>query len=575
VRNDAASATENISDITQSYSLLELKQGQIKHQTYHHHNTTLTMPYKPTKQSKKPRDYDAESGKNRTKGKKKTPLPPPPESESEPEASDTEPEVESDYEIEIKDTHRQKSTKARPRKVKAQQDTENATHGDEDEGPSATIAPADDFLVAIAYRQGTSALQHETRSFYVPDCYALFSAAFYMCELLTANSLVHEVDPSFMSLTLYLYVAHLFYFQILRVRDVVGELTREERRCLRHYENIGPAESWPIPTPLIAIIRSLGLVQPPSKYYGKIIPKLPTFAGFTAGHSLANIHAVTSIARVPVIPAMQQFLHNFGSGAADIHDGTLYPLANPQLTPGAAGPPVVPPNTFLGLTDSRRNSHIQTLFFSSGWNRPTETSEPLLNYPYAQKRALIARMRVPTIGETATITGLESFLGFRDGQSKAWMKKLLSSGSTACRFFPGSSNLSAIATTVQEEIPTIINWTTAVARTSRDHEWFRGRNLWTYSFNGKVNTEQSGYLYKVAASASPNANFSANILPIADVPAVTHSAERDGPYFDNPAGAVSVPLTLIESHAQPDPIRNMLTLMDENLYDNLGGRARR
>nr|QDW65151.1 coat protein [Hypomyces chrysospermus partitivirus 1] len=529
------------------------------------------MPRNSTSASKasKPRDYDAESGKNRTKsGKKAKRPPPPPESSSESELSATESEVESAYEIEIRDVHRQKSAPARRRKVQAQQDTENVKPGQEaPERETTQVASATNFLVALAYRQGTSAVQFDTRSFYVPDCRSLFSAAYYICDLLTMNSLVHEFDPAFMSITFYLYTAHLFYHQILRVRDFAGELNREERRCLRHYQSVGPAESWPVPTPFIGILQSFGMIQPPSKLYGKIVPKLPTLTNFTAAQSLAGIQNVPSILRIPIVPAMQQLLHNFGSCSADWHNDILYPTGDPVLSSGAQG------NTFLGLDDSTIVGPIQNLFFNSGWNLPTETSEELVSISYGLKRSLIARMNIPNIGNTATITGLESFLGFRDGTSVSWMKNLLKSSSTVSRFFPGSTNLSTIGTTTQEEFATIVDWTTPTQRVAHANIWYRGRSQWTYSMNGKVNTEQSGMMYKIAAAASPNPDFSSLLFP-ANTGAAQRSADRTGPYFANAAQSVSVPLTLVEISGQIDPIRNMLTLMDEQLYDNLGGRAR-
>nr|QLC36771.1 capsid protein [Sarcosphaera coronaria partitivirus] len=520
----------------------------------------------------KARNYDDESGMQRTQ-KKKARAPPPPESSSEDEVSASDSEVEEEYDIHVKDVHRAKAPAARPRKTRAQTDTQNKTPGEEPEEPVTTVAPAFNFLVALAYRQGTSAVQFDARSFWIPDCYALFSAAFFICDLLTPNSLVHEIDPAFMSITFYLYVGHLFYYQVLRVRDNAGELTREERRCLRHYENVGPAESWPVPTPMIGILSSLAMVHPPSKYYGKVIPKLPALTGFTAAESLVGIHGIAGITRIPIIPAMQQFVHYFGTDIANFTDGILYPLADPTLTAGAAGPPPVLPNVFLGLSNSTANGHIQRLFFNSGWNLPTEVEETSLNYPHALKRALIHRMNVPTIGNTATISGLESFLGFRDGQSNAWMKNLLRSSSTVCRFFPDSTNLSAIPLITQEEIITTTTWSAPAQRAGVDDKWYRGRSNWTYSMNGKVNTESSGSLYKVAASASPNASFTTSIFPV-NFNAANHSAELTGPYFANPAGAVSIPLTLAEIVAQPDPVRNMLTFIDEQLYDNLGGRSR-
>jgi hypothetical protein len=528
------------------------------------------MPNYATSRSNKARDLDKESGMNRTHGKKprRQAAPPPPESDSESELSASEPEVESDYEIKVKDVHRQKTVPARQRKVKAQQDTKNAKPGSEAEEADTTVAPAFNFLVALAYRQGSSAVQFDARSFYVPDCFALFSAAYYICELLVSNSLVHELDPSFMSITFYLYTGHLFYYHILRIRDAAGELNREQRRCLKHYETVGPAESWPVPTPFIGILSSFGSVQPPSKYYGKIVPSLPSFTGFTANQSLTGLDNVTSFLRTPCIPAMQQFLRNFGSNTSGFDNGLLYPTGDPTLAAGAQG------NVFLGLSSSAANGNAQYLFFNHGWNLPTEASEELLNFPYAQKRALVSRFNIPDIGNTASITGLETYLGFRDDISKSWMKSLLRSASTVTRFFPDSVNLSVIGTTTQEEMVCPVTWTRSAQQVATADRWYHGRNTWTYSIDGTVNTEQSGFLYKAAAASSPHAIFTASIHP-AGFNAGPRSPSIDGPYFVNPAQSVSKPLTLVEIVGQPDPLRNMLTFMDEQLYDNLGGRARR
>jgi hypothetical protein len=279
--------------------------------------------------------------------------------------------------------------------------------------------------------------------------------------------------------------------------------------------------------------------------------------------------------RTPLIPAMQQFLRNFGNNTARWINGVLHPVGDATLTPGAAGPPAVPANRFVGLEDSTAAAGIdfQCLAFSPAWNKPAEGEEELLNFPYALKRSLVNRYNVPNIGNTATITGIESYLGFRDGQSNNWMRHLLRSSSTVCRFFPGSTNLSAIGVTSFEETVTPVIFNVPTQRVARNDIWFRGRSLWTYSMNGKVNAEQSGYLYKVAASASPNFHYGNHLVP--GNLAQPAQAAQDGPYFVNPAGAVSIPLTLVEIIGQPDPLRNALALMDEKLYDNLGGRARR
>nr|AOX47604.1 coat protein [Ceratobasidium partitivirus CP-e] len=370
-----------------------------------------------------------------------------------------------------------------------------------------------------------------------------------------------------MSITFYLFTAHLFYYHILRVRDSVGELTREQRRCLRHYESIGPPEAWPVPTPMHAILESYGTVTPPSKYHGKIIPALPSFTGFTASGGIAGLSTVTGFMRTPPVPAIQKFVHNFGSTVADFTNGILYPIQDPVLSSGATG------NQFLGLTNSSATGLAQHLFLCNGWNLPTEDEEGIMQFPYSQKRYLTARMNVPDVPDDKTITGLESFLGFDGDHSKAWMRRILRLASSVCRFFPDSSNLSQVGTTTFEEVVSPVHWSARANRTAKTNAWYRGRNMWQYTIKGKVNAETSGSMYKYAAAAAPHSTFANSIIP-ATFNTVASSANATGPYFVNPTGEQSVPLNLVEIVDQPDPARNMRAFIDANLYDNLGGRGK-
>lgn len=525
------------------------------------------------------RNYDRESGKNRTKSGKSRRPPPPPESELESELSASDPEVESELEIEAKETARRRTKPARKPKARPQQN-----QGDDDKGeepdPSAnaetSIAPAALMLTALSYRLGLSVIGQPARSFYIPDCYSLFSAAYFICDTIALNGLLHETFPGYTSVTFYLYVGHLFFYQILRIREYAGELTREERRCLRYYGNLGQPESWPVPTPLIGILSSYGMITPPSKYHSKIIPKLPNLANLSTGaHTcLSHLNGVNGVMRIPIIPAMQKFLRNIGDTTADFTDDYLYPIANPVLTPGAAGPPIVPPNTFCNISDSSvATGHaFNALAFSSAWNTPTESDYTHMNVDLDLKRVILARLRIPDVPAGTAIPGLELFLGFSDGRSNAWMKHLLSCAQAVSNFFPNSGTLEQIDVNAVEEMATHITWNTAVARTREADKWYRGRQNWRLELHGKVNSEQSGTMYKIAASAAPYSSYTAHVLP--DYHATLGSPLAEGPYFVNPAGETTVPLTLVEALAQHDPINNMRSYIEQHMYDNLGGRAR-
>jgi hypothetical protein len=537
------------------------------------------MPNNKKSVSSKSRDYDRESGKDRTKsGKSRRPAPPVSEHESELSASES--EVESELELEAKETARRRTKPARKPKARPQQDQGNDDAGEEPE-PSASaersVAPAVLMLTALSYRLGLSVISQPARSFYIPDVNALFSAAYFICDTLALNGLLHETFPAFTSVTFYLYVGHLFFYHILRIRESAGELTREERRCLRYYGNLGQPESWPVPTPLIGILSSFGMITPPSKYHAKIVPKLPDISALGTGTMtcLQHLNNVHGIARIPIIPAIQKFLRNIGSTTADFTNDVLYPLANPALTPGAAGPPIVAPNVFCNISDSTAatGAAFQTLAFSSGWNPPTESNYTHMNVDLDLKRTIINRLRIPDVPNGTAFHGLELFLGFADGRSNAWMKHLLSCASAVCAFFPNSGTLEQIDTNTVEEMPTAITWTAAVARVSRNNAWYRGRQNWRLALTGKVNSEQSGSLYKVAASAAPRSQYTGSIIPDG-LHTIVASDQAEGPYFVNPAGEHTVPLTLVESQAQRDPVETMRTYIEQHMYDKLGGRAR-
>jgi hypothetical protein len=524
------------------------------------------MPYsdKKSASSRKSRNYDAESGKNRIKpSKKKQPVI---ESSSESELSVSDSEVESELEIRAKSTARTKTKPARKPKARAQQAQANEDAGeepaDDDNAASATNAGMT-MLMAIAYRTGLAITSQPLRSFYVPDCYALFSAAFFMMEAVYDNSLLHETRAGFTSLGFFLYVGHLFYYHILRVRDATGNLTRVERRCLRRYAQIGSPDAWTVPAPLSGILASYGCITPPSKYYGKIVPRLPDLSPLSTGTTtgLHNLHAVHGISRVPIIPAMQLFFRNFGdSTIATFLEDVLHPLPSATLSATAH---------FCGIADSRAaNNPFQVLAFNAGWNSPSEREFNFANYDLDHKRTIIRRIKVPDVPDNVAISDLEKFLGFTDGASDEWMKTLLSDASSLSKFFPGSSTLEKVDVNTLEEFASTVTWSVNPARTMAANTWFHGRRNWRHALDGKVNTEQSGMLYKAVISASPHAVWTASTLPTNH--ATAGSALAEGPYFvDAP------PLTLVENSSQPDPVANLKTYIEQHMYDNLGGRAAR
>ena len=378
----------------------------------------LTMPRpqkKPIKASA-PRDYDAESGKNRVSRPRKPELSKALETESEPEISLSESEVEQELALESKDIARRKKQPVRKPRARAQQDNALEDTGTEP-APSRTastsIAPSMAMLLAINYRLGLSTISQPARSYYIPDVHALFTATHAMCDIITLNGKLHEVYPAFLSSSFSLYVGHLYYYHILRCRNAAGELSLTERRCLRRYETIGHPEAWPVPTPLISILSSYGIVTPRLSTTVRLSPNCRPLAPYPDRLALANLYQVQGIARIPIIPALQKFLFNISREDNLAINDVLHPVANATLTPGAVGAEPRPPNIFCGISLSAADAQtFQTLVFSSAWKQPTETGMDLPNAPFALKRIIARRLNIPDVTNNMVFNNLESFLGF-------------------------------------------------------------------------------------------------------------------------------------------------------------------
>jgi hypothetical protein len=478
--------------------------------------------------------------------------------DAESELSNSDSEIDEAYNVTTKDIARQVRTLARSRLIRPQSDNLNTAPGDEPSPEAEALAHTSKlFLAASAYRQGTRVTQHVERSFYIPDCSSLFLVSAVICDLIISNQLLHELSPAFTSLAFQLYIGHLYFYHILRVRKAANVLTRVEIRVLKRYEKIGPPNSWPVPTPIIGILASYGLCIPTSGFYGMICPTIPAYDDLKTGKSLFGLATVKSVLRCPLIPHLQEFLHNYGSNEATYINDTLYPVADNTLDDDTP---------YLGIISSEETSQdFQQLAFHPSSTTPAESEFASQAFPDIAKRAYTADLNIPRIGNTARITDLEKFLGFAEGAQDQWLEPLLTMASTVTRFFPGSVTLNDIQTSTQEEMFTAVTWTSAVSRSPVTDQWTHPRESWTYSLNGLARNERSDYLFKVASSASPNANFTRTVYPTI-CPALTYSPRYEGPYFVDTDRGLSRPLALVQVSNDYDPLTNASSFMESQLY---------
>nr|BBU59834.1 capsid protein [Rosellinia necatrix partitivirus 12] len=489
------------------------------------------------KNSVKARNYDRESEKDRVKvSKKKQPVQQ--DSESEPVYSDS--ELESELDMPAKDDTVRPKPKNKKKSKRAQKPSRVADHGVEGEEDSgneladeiasknnSAIAPHMQMLLAATYHVAISSIVRPGVSNYIPSCNALFSMAYAMMELVSENTYLHEMCPASFSVGFYCYVGYLYFYQILRAKDEVGrnQLSRAERRALRSLKTVGEPEAWPVPAPLIAFIQALGYYKSTNPVYSYVVPSLPDFshvsraAGNTTAVGYTNLHAVAGIQRVPPVSAYMEFLRLFGLNTS------VYSATHGWVP--QAGATLAANRTFMGLADSTaaNGNSFQTLAFSDGWNSPTEGQ---MNYGVmqaSQKRNTIRRWSVPA-RNNLNIDSIETFIGVEDGTSTQWIHQLINQASILTRFFPGSTNLSAISPICNLGSLTPIKVSVGTARVPRDDGWYRGRQGWKFEYRVYDDTEQGRILSRIGIATGTNAHFTASVTPVG-----TRTTGRQGPFF--------------------------------------------
>lgn len=524
--------------------------------------------------NKKTRNVDAESGINRVSSrKKKAPLPPP--SDSEPEYVD--PELEQEQEMPAKDDSvrkKKKSSGKKPARV-----ANHGVEGEEESGSEladakkkeigSTVAPHMMMLLAATYHIGFASITRPAISTWIPSCYSLFTMAYTMMELVSENTYLMEMCPSFFSPAFYCYVGYLYFYQILRAKDEVGQgqLSRAERRVLRQLKNIGEPEAWPVPAPLIEFIRALGYYKSDNPVFSYVVPQLPAFdnvsrpAGNTTNLGYMNFENVPNLHRVPPIAAYVEFLRLFGArtSAYEAAQGWI-PADNATLSAT---------NTFMGLTDSRAvGVSFQSFVFSDGWNAPTEGEMRWGPIQAATKRQTIRRWNLPTTSNI-NIDSIETFTSLQDTVNTTWIRQLISMANIVSRFFPGSTTLAAIDPVSHLGNLTNVYVTKTTARNPRTDQWYRGRTGWTFKYRGYDDTEQGRILARIGLATMTNAHFTANVVPVGN-----RGAFRTGPFFIDDA---TNPLTeraetfRMEGETESDPAGRFSEQVS-SLFDPTGGR---
>jgi len=526
------------------------------------------------------RNFDRESGMNRVSRKKKTRALAPLTSDSEESLADSDSDLEADLDMPAKTDSRRKTVRVPVRARQSDKDGRTpAIRGAEDKSEGLAlskskeadtkVAPHMAIMSAATYHLGLSIISRPTVSSYIPSCFNMFSMLDDMNVILAHNSILHQMCPEFFSPVINLYYGHVFYYQVLRARAAAGSdvLTRVEKRALTYYERVSPPEGWPVAAPLMGFLTYLASHKPADPMYSWIVPALPDFSKFGAEDGLNSLPTVPGSSRVPLIPALQKLLYNFGNDIAIFNTSSLF------LPVGQAAADAT--HQFCGISTSAANQNqFRILVGNFAWFSPPETGDTIGCFDFSVKRSRIRRWSVPDVPDNSGFQTLSNFLGFNDNTSFDWMKHLLTTASIYNRFFPGSSNLSQISPVTTLGMATQIQYRRTTACSATTDTWFYPRNNLTLSTRGYSTTEDGLLDTKMAITASWNASYSADTKAVRPGTALSFDSLRSGPFFnDDDIHTVTERMATIytENYNQIDPARRFAELVSR-YYDNRGGR---
>jgi len=530
----------------------------------------------------RPRDVDRESGLNRAsqssrRGRERrhqaAPPPPPPQVMSE-YGSSTDEDVEEFAHATTRDDSLRASTtvvraptnRGAPRQRRTAQQEAAHTEVEPEKKPEPVTASHRLFLLAAARSIVPTPITFHKPSSLVPSSGNMFMALSSMVKVLGDNLRLIEYCQEYTSIGFYTYYSYVYFYQVLRARDAAGELTRLERRSLKIFEAIGKPEAWPIATPMIGFVQSLGAAQSPDKMFTYIVPALPDFSKFTADKAFHDLHRVTSIGRVPLVPAYQQFLKLLSIGKSYYTEDYFF-VPHQELKPGTS---------FVGLEKSGATDYpFQTIAFNDAWNPAHETTEPIGQYQWGAREARLRRWEIPSVSDTANFTQMETYL-FGDGKETHWIKNLLRLSANVNKFFPGSVNLDSIPPTTTMENFSLTSYSfkqhessTVTPRVGKKDQWYQTRNNWYINVTAKYYGDISNSEIQAAAATSVTATYDDTLIPTPLT--APFEAEFNGPYFVS-GEEHSIPLNQSEVIKQQDPTHQFTELIDISMYDQTGGK---
>jgi hypothetical protein len=296
-----------------------------------------------------------------------------------------------------------------------------------DAPPPSMPTSASDMLSAYL---GTKILYASRKklSHYWPSAIMMYHIIHLMNSLLVDNFYFKRHCPDYHPYILRLYFGILFYIQTLRAGQTVNALDAEQHEYLTRFLANFPADTLPIPGPLIALFKTICSSQPEISAFGKVFPLAPAQPGPALRSSFtANSSFILAMPQIPAIFALLQDLNAKINAANPTYPkkGKHDPVGDVDVTFGYHAFPAA----------AARSAHEKWSLVCSGLEYPCE-ADAKLNEAFAER---YENFDFPA---TAAADDISDYYGFTSMRTQmSWFSTVVDVATSAALYFEGSGTL--------------------------------------------------------------------------------------------------------------------------------------
>jgi hypothetical protein len=291
-------------------------------------------------------------------------------------------------------------------------------------------------ILQIATRVAFSKDKERETSQFLPSAFRMYAILHELDTLQIQNRYFRQAIPSFLPTHSRIYVGILFLVQTLRAMDHAGILAFREKQFLATFFASHPAETLPIPGPLLPVYQALCVSNPQDGTMPRVTPALPAQLGPAQAQQIFSGAHNYAIPNIPFLFGLHEYIATYVAGNANPDANTLLT----QMGIDAASTAVVTINglVFPVAFAAPLTANQAWTVAGAGISEELEISNDILSSFKINARFA----RLPTIAANNAIRDFAEFTRVFQG---AWFTTLKRNMAIYCRFVKGSGTLQDVS----------------------------------------------------------------------------------------------------------------------------------